>query len=221
MGSPSVPGRLGWMYLLIAVPTLTDMIETGRVPESPREWITEVVAGAVIAMLVRKVLKEHLAVLALARSDALTGLWNRRAFEEAIEDECLRARRSRQPLSLVYIDLNSFKQVNDRGGHGAGDLVLQQLAAGIRLAVRARVDRGFRIGGDEFALLLPGSSAGQARAVVMRIRDYCARTDPVWVGGPLDISAGIVGLEAQESVSDFVRRADSTMYVNKQSAKSA
>ena len=156
-------------------------------------------------------------MLELARLDVLTGLWNRRAFDEAIEDECARARRPRRPLSLVYIDLDNFKQVNDLGGHEAGDLVLQQFAAAIRHVVRARIDRAFRLGGDEFALLLPGGPATQAEAVMMRIRAHCARSDPLWAAGPLGISAGIVELEAREAASEFVRRADTAMYRNKPS----
>lgn len=206
-----------WMYLLMLVPALTDLIETGRYPASAREWVTEVVAGAVIGVLVRKVRMEHLAVLALSRCDMLTGLWNRRAFEEAIQDECERARRSRQPLSLVYMDLDNFKQVNDRHGHDAGDRILQQLASGVSQVTRSRVDRGFRVGGDEFAVLFPGSKAGQARAAMRRIREHCARLDPLWVGGPLGVSAGIVELDARETTVDFVRRADDAMYREKSS----
>jgi diguanylate cyclase (GGDEF)-like protein len=208
---------LVWMYLLVAVPLITDFIEAGRLPNEPREWLTEVAGGLLIAALVRKIHRDHLEVLALSRTDMLTGLSNRRAFEEAIEDDWARARRTSMPLSLVYIDLDNFKQVNDRSGHGAGDLVLQQLSGAIRKTVRARLDRGFRVGGDEFALLLPGSSAEQAAAVVARIGDDCARSDPVWVGGSLGISAGIVELAPDESVSEFVRRADDAMYRRKAS----
>lgn len=210
---------LRWMYLLVVLPLLTDVLESGRLPEGPRQWITEVVIGAVIVLLVRKIRKEHQAVLALARVDALTGLGNRRAFDEAIDDECARAHRSRRPLSLVYIDLDNFKQVNDRDGHEAGDRVLQQLAAAIRHVVRARIDRAFRLGGDEFALMLPGNPTGQAEVVLTRLREHCARLDPLWAAGHLGISAGIVQLESGEPAGEFVRRADEAMYQNKPSCR--
>ena len=206
---------LRWLYALVVIPVLTDLIEIGALPASPRGWVTEVVAGLVIAALVRRVRKEHLALLALARSDGLTGLLNRRAFEEAIEDECARVRRSRQPLSLVCIDVDNFKQVNDRDGHERGDQLLRQLAAAIGNAARARVDRGFRVGGDEFALLLPGSTAAQSEAVVTRIREHCARTDPAWIGAALGLSAGSVEFDGQETAHAFVRRADAAMYRDK------
>jgi diguanylate cyclase (GGDEF)-like protein len=203
--------------VLLLVPMLTDVIETGRLPRAPREWVTEIVAGAVIALLVRKVRQAHVAALSLARMDGLTGLWNRRAFEEAIEDDCARARRLQQPLTLVYIDLDCFKQINDGAGHHVGDRVLRQLAEAVRSAVRSHVDRGFRLGGDEFALLLPGSSATEAEAVLARIRQRCAELDPVWIAGPVAISAGIVEFEGQEDAEDFTRRADAEMYRNKPS----
>jgi len=215
---PEARTGLRWLYLLTAVPFVTDLIETGRWPSVPREWLTEVTAGLVIALLVRKVRKQHAAVLGLARSDALTGMWNRLAYEEAVADECARARRTLQPLSLVYLDLDNFKQINDRKGHAAGDRVLQQLSAAIRAVVRARIDRGFRIGGDEFALLLPGSDAEQAQVVLNRIREHCSRSDPVWRAGSLRISAGVAEYRSHESTVDFATRADAAMYRMKQTS---
>ena len=123
---PGEPGRyirqagLRWMYLLTLTPALTDLVENGRLPRMPREWITEIIVGMVIAWLVHKVRLEHFAVFTQARHDELTGLWNRRAFEETLQDDCVRARRSGQPLSLVYIDLDNFKHLNDLAGHGTG-----------------------------------------------------------------------------------------------------
>jgi diguanylate cyclase (GGDEF)-like protein len=211
---------LGWLYALVAVPVLTDIVETGGWPQTVREWFTEAVAGLVIAALVRQVRREHLSALALSRSDALTGLGNRRALADALEDECARARRSGQPLALVYIDLDHFKRVNDREGHERGDQVLQQLAAAIRDVFRARIDRGFRVGGDEFVVLLPGSSAAAAEAVVARIRAHCARQHGAWVVGPLAISSGIVAFDGQEPADAFLRRADAAMYRQKASGRS-
>ena len=120
-------------------------------------------------------------------------------------------------MSLVYIDIDNFKQVNDGRGHAQGDRVLQQLAEAIDHAARARIDRGFRVGGDEFACLLPGSTALQSEAVVARIREHCARSDRAWVDGPLGLSVGIVEFDAHEAASGFVLRADAAMYLQKAS----
>jgi len=207
-----ISGNSRRMYLLATVPFFSDIAETGGLPHAPREWITEIVAGALIVALVRRMLMQQRKIISLARSDALTGLGNRRAFDEALSDECIRARRNAQPLTLVYIDLDHFKRVNDELGHDAGDQVLCQLAAAVRQVVRGHIDRAFRLGGDEFALLLPGSSAAQAHAVVDRIRDCCAGGNGVWRQGVLGISCGSVQLQAGESARDFVRRADQAMF---------
>lgn len=201
-----------WLYLLAALPTLTDMLENGGLPSSPRSWFTEVLVGLVIALLVSYIRRAHLALLALAGTDPLTGLHNRRTFLESAEEDCARARRTGQPLSLVYMDLDNFKLINDAGGHAAGDEVLQQISSAIRRAVRSRVDRGFRLGGDEFAILLPGSSAVQAARVLLRLRDLCEQADPVWAAGVLDISSGVVEYRAHESAEAFIRRGDEAMY---------
>jgi diguanylate cyclase (GGDEF)-like protein len=176
------------MYLLAALPTISDLIETGTWPTTVRSWVTEVTIGIVVAVLVHQVRKAHAALHRLAVTDALTGLHNRRAFVDAVEADCARSRRTRQPLSVICIDLDCFKDVNDRAGHAEGDRVLKLLAAAIQETVR-EVDRGFRLGGDEFAILLPGSTNSAAQVVLNRIRARCADIDPLWFNGPLHISA--------------------------------
>jgi diguanylate cyclase (GGDEF)-like protein len=109
-----------------------------------------------------------------SRHDALTGLPNRRAYEERLRHEVARARRYDHPLALCVLDLDGFKGVNDRLGHPAGDQVLRAVADAIR-ATRAG-DEGFRIGGDEFAILLPETTARGAVAAVQRMIDELART---------------------------------------------
>jgi len=155
------------------VPLLTDWIENGSLPASRGGWLTEVCGGLVITALVWRVRRDR-ALEALARSDGLTGLFNRRSFEAALATECTRARRTRQPLCVVHLDIDKFKGINDRFGHGAGDQVLRQLTAGIRATIRAGVDTGFRLGGDEFALLLPSTMKAQAD----RSSRACARSAP-------------------------------------------
>jgi diguanylate cyclase (GGDEF)-like protein len=208
------------MYILAMAPVLTDIIETGGWPKAPLEWLTEVVVGVLIAALVRQMRKEHLSVLALSRSDALTGLGNRRALADALEDECSRASRSLQPLALIYIDLDHFKQVNDRDGHEQGDTVLRQLAAAISEVVRNRIDRGFRVGGDEFVVMLPGSTADSADIVLSRIEQHCVEQGGAWVCAPLSISGGVAEFDGQEAADALIRRADAAMYVRKTAGRS-
>jgi diguanylate cyclase (GGDEF)-like protein len=108
-----------------------------------------------------------------SRHDVLTGLPNRRAYEERLRQELARARRYEHPLALCLLDLDGFKGVNDRLGHPAGDEILRAVADAIRATRDA--DEGFRIGGDEFAILLPETSARAAVAGVQRMIDELER----------------------------------------------
>lgn len=214
-------GALAWLYALVPVPLITDWFENGALPRSPREWITEVIGGLVIALLVSRVRRDRRALEALACVDGLTGLGNRRSFETAIEVECARARRSRGPLSVVYLDIDNFKGVNDGFGHGAGDQVLRQLAVAIRSTIRIHVDGGYRLGGDEFALVLPSTTIAEADAVVARLRSFCAVHDPRWAVGAFDFSAGVVAFEADETPAALLMRSDAAMYREKDSRRAA
>ena len=201
-----------WPYLLAILPAVSEFIESGALPVTPRSWVTEVTIGLVIVALVHHLRRVHAQLVELTVTDPLTGLGNRRGFIDTIAADAARSRRAHLPLSLVCIDLDSFKQVNDQAGHAAGDRVLQQLGAAIEDALRARVDHGFRLGGDEFAILLPGSTAAEARIVLDRVHVHCAGADPLWIDGFLKISAGIVEYQPTESVYDFYHRADAAMY---------
>jgi diguanylate cyclase (GGDEF)-like protein len=126
-----------------------------------------------------------------SRQDALTGLANRRAFEERLPVELARFSRSGRPLSLVLIDLDGFKGVNDRLGHPAGDEVLRQVAALLQDSRMA--DDCFRIGGDEFAILMPGTSPEEAEIAARRLADAVRGAE---VGaGEIGASFGIAGSE--------------------------
>src|SRR3989454_7859581 len=103
-----------------------------------------------------------------AVTDPLTGLYNRRLFSENFDKELNRARRYTHPLSLVILDLHRFKEVNDKHGHPRGDEVLRAAAATLKKALRTS-DSAFRIGGDEFALILPQTDAAQGLALSRRV----------------------------------------------------
>lgn len=212
-----------WRYYLSFVlpftPFLTDLFETGQLPHLPRQWTSEIVVGYLIALLVHRIGRDVRDADLVARTDALTGLGNRRAFNQALEDESVRSERLAQKLCLVYIDLNKFKAINDCYGHAAGDQVLLQVGQVIGKVIRRHVDLGFRLGGDEFALLLPGSTLEEAQAVVDRIRERSLHVGP---GAPLqqlELSVGVCQLRAHESALEFVQRADVAMYSDKKQAR--
>ncbi len=123
--------------------------------------------------------------------DGLTGLGNHRAFQEEMERQWSSATRYSRPLALVLLDLDEFKQINDSDGHAAGDLLLRRIGGIINSSLR-RSDRAFRVGGDEFALLLPDTDADGAYVVMRRLLASCLESDSrKAAGAAMSFSAGI------------------------------
>lgn len=149
-----------------------------------------------------------------AHTDALTGLLNRRAFDKLLVDELERAQRNGGSVALVIADLDHFKSVNDQLGHPAGDDVLRR-AAGVLSAEVRRVEGAFRIGGEEFAVIMPGGDGTSARLLAERIRadvDAALASDEV----PVTISLGVAAFpsDAADAPSLFAA-ADSACYLAK------
>ena len=147
----------------------------------------------------------------LATHDALTDLPNRTLFRRRMEE----AARSGAPFAVLMVDLDRFKAVNDTHGHGAGDVVLQAVAARLRGSIR-RTDTLARLGGDEFGVLLPGLDATEAShmaaALIERVRESC---DVGGVSVQVGASVGIAlhgGLGAAPRLDDLVRAADRALY---------
>jgi diguanylate cyclase (GGDEF)-like protein len=147
---------------------------------------------------------------ALARADALTGLGNRRAFDEALTVEIARSRRLGRPLSLLLADLNGFKEINDRHGHLAGDHCLRQVAATFRDEVRLH-DHCFRWGGDEFAAILADSDAAVAELIAERVTisvaERCRQPD----GQAMTIGPAHAELTDAMTAEDLVAAADQAL----------
>src|SRR5213592_2164566 len=153
----------------------------------------------------------------LADLDALTGLHNRRFFHETLARECARAHRYERKLSLIVFDLDDFKDVNDRIGHLAGDSVLAEAAERVRDVVRTS-DIACRVGGDEFAVILPESAIGDADQLYRRIQNAIS-SRPLGQGGKLFLSAGVAELRAEDDPVAFFQRADDALYRAKEAGK--
>jgi diguanylate cyclase (GGDEF)-like protein len=153
-----------------------------------------------------------------ARTDYLTGALNARAFEEAAVTEIERCRRYGQALSLLYLDVDDFKAVNDTFGHREGDSVLAELSHVMRGAVRTN-DLVARLGGDEFAVLMPEANRFSALAVARRVRDEVGRvTTPD--GHAVRCSVGIASYSGPPaSVDALIHDADTLMYSAKEQGK--
>ncbi|HVE78940.1 MAG TPA: diguanylate cyclase [Gemmatimonadaceae bacterium] len=157
-------------------------------------------------------------LLHTSRTDALTGLDNRRHLEERLEEMFGHARRLNEPLSCVMCDLDKFKSVNDTYGHQAGDRVLEQFAGLLRAAVR-EVDRAGRYGGEEFMLLLPGTVPDAAMTFAERVRKAVAEHTFTFDGGTLRRTAsfGVAGWPFPDvaDADGLVKAADDALYVAK------
>ncbi len=157
-----------------------------------------------------------------ARHDVLTGLTNRRGFEDEANRMLTRQRKAGKAPALISIDLDHFKRVNDRFGHPAGDEVLVIFSALLRASVRPG-DLVGRIGGEEFSILLPSASESSATAVGERIRKRVASTDFSAIDLDLQMTCSIgvaVGDEQDtDSMSDLMALADRRLYKAKQAGR--
>ena len=146
----------------------------------------------------------------LALTDRVTGLFNRHAGELALEREVARARRTRVPFSLALIDVDHFKQVNDRHGHASGDAVLKQVSSILTSTFRGS-DLAVRWGGDEFLVFLPDVPAGGAMVFAERARSQVEALCFDGVGA-VTLSAGIVEVQPDEDARTAIQRADAQLY---------
>lgn len=155
-----------------------------------------------------------------ARTDGLTRLFNYRAFHEGLRAEMHRSVRYSRPLGLVMLDMDGFKQINDKFGHQAGDYALTELSQIIRGILR-REDMAARYGGDEIAIVLPETSEAGCRAVVQRLQAAVREHKFVFEGRPLTItlSMGVAFFRPEMTITDFVGAADEALYKAKQAGR--
>jgi diguanylate cyclase (GGDEF)-like protein/PAS domain S-box-containing protein len=157
----------------------------------------------------------------LANTDALTLLSNRRDFYQKAQQEIARCGRSGGSFSVLMLDVDHFKAVNDRFGHAAGDEVLRQLARHLQDTLRA-VDSAARLGGEEFAVLTPDSPLEGAQWLAERVRQQLEAASVPWVnGGPLrfTVSIGVAQWQPGEDIDATLHRADSALYEAKQTGR--
>jgi diguanylate cyclase (GGDEF)-like protein len=157
----------------------------------------------------------------LSLTDSLTGLFNSRHMHERLEAEVMRATRYARPLSLLILDADHFKRVNDTYGHLVGDVVLQGLAKVIRDCLR-RTDNAFRYGGEEFVVIMPEASSNAAFALAERLRTLFAEQvfySDQMVAVSCSVSIGVAELRAGEAARELLQRADEATYVAKRNGR--
>jgi len=213
--------RQAWFHIaLTAVAYAAALAVTdGGPPDAAARWlitigtvlIVGVLAGALhdrAELLIRKLAD-------VARTDALTGLLNRRGFEERMELELERANRTGSPVAVLVGDLDHFKLVNDRHGHRAGDVVLQRFAE-LALAVKRRIDEMGRVGGEEFALILPETDEHGAYLLAERLR-RATRDGLHTDDGAVTVSFGVAASPRHGTTAGhLLHAADQALYLAKQ-----
>jgi diguanylate cyclase (GGDEF)-like protein len=161
--------------------------------------------------------QDHYYVLRnLAMIDPLTGLYNRRFAEQRLAAEVARSERKGHPLTVLTLDLNNFKEINDTFGHPAGDQVLQEFASRLNKVIRGS-DLAVRLGGDEFLVVLPECTLEQLKLVLDRLRSF----ELDWQGQkiPVTFSAGWKDYEMGDRPEEMLARADQALYTSKRASK--
>jgi diguanylate cyclase (GGDEF)-like protein len=155
-----------------------------------------------------------------ATTDGLTGLVNHRTFYEILEKELWRSRRYGGKISLIMIDVDNLKKINDAYGHRAGDKAIREISRRIKECIR-QIDTAARYGGDEFAVILINTSLEDAIIVAQRMVDAVANSQTTWQKEqiPLSISVGLGQYDAETSPEDITSRSDQALYLAKQAGK--
>jgi diguanylate cyclase (GGDEF)-like protein len=216
-------GRRGaiTIVLCIGVAHAITLLSLPDASSYPGRWVDVMVSVSVVAVVVLRLVRHNDELLDRlvdeARTDALTGLLNRRGFDERASLELARARREASSIAVVVFDIDYFKRVNDEWGHEIGDRVLAR--TGELLASQSRdIDVVARFGGEEFVALLPGSAGPDAEAFSERVRVALATDDHASLP-TVKLSAGILAMTAPDNVESMLQGADSALYKAKRSGR--
>ncbi len=187
----------------------------------PGRWVDVMISVTVVAVVVLTLVDRNDQLLSRlaeeARTDALTGLLNRRGFEERALLELAHARRENRVVAVVTFDIDYFKRINDEWGHEIGDRVLARI--GHLLSRESRdIDVAARFGGEEFVVLLPGCTSSDAQGYAERVRASLEREDPEGLPA-VRISAGVLAAVAPPSVDVMLHGADSALYSAKRTGR--
>jgi diguanylate cyclase (GGDEF)-like protein len=208
------------LLLLVAMPWLLEFVEdvwdfarNSHFAVIVDSLITALLGVWILVMIRREqeTTRHHLDELErLSLTDPLTGLGNRRAFERDLEVALRRSERTGASLALVYLDVDFLKRINDRHGHAAGDETLRTLAAVLRSSSRLGTDASYRVGGDEFVMVLGADGKG-AEAMADRIAGRFEERSP----RHSRVSTGVVVWDGEARVNQLIDEADTRMYRQK------
>ncbi len=204
----------GFIVVILAViPWVTDYAETGHWPETPIEFINEITASAITVLLGALVMfliyEHHKDVESLLVTDHLTAVYNMRFFSDKIRWVFVASRRTGIKSTLLFMDIDGFKKYNDTYGHMEGNRILEMMGDILLRSTRRFVDWPFRIGGDEFAVLMEFSGKGSADALAHRLKSRFKRES----GGEGTLTVGISEIrDSMKDEKEWIEDADAEMY---------
>jgi diguanylate cyclase (GGDEF)-like protein len=205
---------------VLGVVCLTDRLDNLAFSREDLAALRMLVAPASLALARERARSDAEAFAQAATIDPVSGLFNRRYFEERLEEELHRARRHKTPMALMMVDIDDFKGVNDRYGHLAGDAVIRSVADILRRSVR-RFDLCTRFGGEEFAIVMPGSGPEHSAAVAERIRQLIEEfrlDEPELAALRVTVSIGL-SVSHELSPRQLIEQADRALYTAKRGGK--
>ncbi|MCX6984088.1 MAG: diguanylate cyclase [Lentisphaerae bacterium] len=221
-------GRYTYMILLTVKKDREDLIigmESGAddyifKPFDPRELDVRIRAGQRVIELQNRLRGAKEKHIVLSRTDSLTGVLNRKTLYEALEKELLRSAREKTPLSVIVLDIDFFKKINDSYGYNIGDTVLKKLAVRIQAELRP-YDTFIRYVGDEFLILLPGAFMYELLSVAERIRKAIRNTPFVVTSSSLSLTAsfGVAEFDFKENSDSLIKRADLALHKAKNNGR--
>ena len=209
------------IVLFVGVAHAATLLVLPAASSYPGRWLDVMASASVLVAVTTMLARRNQELLTRlgneARTDALTGLLNRRGFDERAEIELTRARRDGSSIAVVMFDIDYFKRVNDEWGHDTGDAVLAR-TSGI-LAQRARdIDVVARLGGEEFAVLLPAADAEGAALLADRVRDTVAKAESTGLPA-VRMSAGLAAAAAPDTIQELLQAADVALYRAKRAGR--
>jgi diguanylate cyclase (GGDEF)-like protein len=204
-GSALNPPRRSLSFIAACVVAALTQGGAGAIPAT-LGWA---IVGVLIVLAADAIRLHSVELKSDARVDVLTGLGNRRSFDETLGIEVARVRRETAPLSVALFDVDGLKSINDRYGHLEGDACLRQVALALQLGVRG-TDRTYRWAGDEYAVLFPNTTAAEATEVCERVRQRTAASAFTSQGEPLMVSYGVAELKGGDPLA-LVAAADDAL----------
>ena len=202
------------LLILVIVPTAVVTVDT---EVALRFGITLVMVVMFTARFVRLLAKQEEKLRVQAVTDSLTGLQNRTLLDATLQEAITRGLRTSSPMTLLLLDIDHFKRINDTAGHDAGDEVIRVVARMLQDQIR-ETDSAFRVGGEEFVVLMPDTDALGGALVAERLRGHI-ETVTLQTTHPVTVSLGVATLRPTDTTSEWLKRTDNHLYLAKETGR--